>query len=182
MVFTSPSFTILTSSYLRSLCDNWWRFALLLAEAASLLRRFTWSRVVQAITIASIAWWRWSIRFLLKPFCSSNGISGIRCPDELIVVNFVVPVNSFIRINRGRMMWFHTSLIPHSRFSLSVTLPEHTISFFDVASCSSSSLTILDNNPLTNLLIYLLSFNWRSINSEGMSSIKSFFIFERLFL
>ncbi len=112
----------------------------------------------QAMTMASMAWWRWSMRFLLNPFCNSSGIAGISWPSALIAVKQSFLVSSFNRWKRGSTMLFQTSLIPQSFFKRSVTEPLHETKFFETASGSYSpfanfSRTIFDSNPFINLLM-----------------------------
>ena len=134
-------------------------------------------REVHAITSASIAWWRWSIRFLLNPRCSSNGTAVWKtllpslfshCPKAS------VPVSLFKRSKRGYTILFQTSFNPQSFFNLSVIPPEQDTTNFDVASSSPSARTILESKAFTTLLIYLLSFIWRLRNSCGISSSRRF--------
>ena len=138
--------------------------------------------LAHAMTMASIAWWRWSIRFLLKPLCDSRGIDGISCPFALLVVNCAVSSILFKRMKRGSIILFQTSFMPQSFFSLSVMPPVQVITFLEIASSSPSSLTMFDNRPFTTLLMYRLSFSCRAMKSSGIVSIISLRIFTRFWL
>ena len=131
-------------------------FRLCVSCADTLFRKAMVLRDVKAMTSASMAWCRWSIRFLLKPFCSSRGIVVWKtslpslfsqCPKSLD------PVSWFIRWKRGDTKVFHTSFSPQSFFSLSVIPPVHGITFLDMTSTSFSSRTRFERISVTSLLM-----------------------------